>query len=170
MLAWEGASAAQAKNSGPCRWGCIIALHGRGPHCADKMTDRPPRYTTTRARIALAARFNLPYDDSDQDWEYQIADAARFREFSADYASAELTEDERISLMEILVQCVDNMAPGPEHESAWLAIRPHLLAQASLHWTTVEYWSLLDQPDLEADGLFAVSEKMRDVWREINPG
>lgn len=55
------------------------------------MTDKNLNFPSTEARRALAKRFDLPYADEMQDWEWEIADASRFEEFSAAYSLAELS-------------------------------------------------------------------------------
>jgi hypothetical protein len=35
--------------------------------------------------MSLATRFGLPYHDDMQDWEWEVADSARFEEFLATY-------------------------------------------------------------------------------------
>jgi hypothetical protein len=113
----------------------------------------------TEARIALAKRFGLPYQDSMQDWEWEVADAKRFREWLDAYIGADLTDDERLSLMEMLIQCAEDMGPGPELESACLSLEPLLLARPTLHRASVEYWALVGEDDHAAQ--FAVSAAMR---------
>ena len=45
------------------------------------MSHVPERYWRFPggAMESLSARFGLPFDESMQDWEYQVADAARLR-------------------------------------------------------------------------------------------
>jgi hypothetical protein len=59
----------------------------------------------TRAAInALALRFDLPNTQGMQDWEHEVADADRIHEFIAAYQSGQLDDDERFTLMELIIQ------------------------------------------------------------------
>jgi hypothetical protein len=86
------------------------------------------RWPTTTARKALSRRFGIPLDQYSQDWEWEVADATRFDEFLAAYHDPSLSDDERVSLIEILIQCVENLCTERinvaevEHLPAWKAV------------------------------------------------
>jgi hypothetical protein len=108
------------------------------------------RWPTTAARKALASRFDLPCDPFSQDWEWEVANPSRFAEFLDAYSTGILDEDERFALMEILIQCVEDMdlhALGSSPE--WDSIATLLLAHTNLHANSIRYWSCLDDRDLE---------------------
>lgn len=118
------------------------------------------------ARRSLAARFGLPYDDNMQDWEWQVADAARFQEFLGAYRHAGLSEAECGSLTEVLIQCVEDLlAAGfrqpPGDSPEWRAVAALLREHPGLHAATVDYWSCLEEPDLAL--CFHVSALMRPL-------
>jgi hypothetical protein len=117
------------------------------------------RFPTCKARQSLAARFGLPYDSSMQDWEWEVADAARFDEFLAGYRPSELTEYELFSLMEVLVQCAEDMPNEQGFLNAWRAIEPLLRGNIGTHRATIEYWSCLGEHELAA--CFRVTPSMR---------
>jgi hypothetical protein len=71
------------------------------------------RWPTSQARMALSARFKLPYDDSMQDWEWEVADPARLSEFLGAYSCGQLTDDERFSLMESWFSVSRTSPPKP---------------------------------------------------------
>ena len=128
--------------------------------------DVPRRWPTTAARLSLASRLHLPYDPSMQDWEWEVADPARFDEFLDAYSSGGLTEDERFALMEVLIQCVEEMGlPAVGSSPQWQAVAALLLARRDLHSSSVRYWSCLDDHDLE--DCFRVTGPMRTVWQAI---
>ncbi len=125
---------------------------------------------STPARQSLATRFGLPYHDNMQDWEWEVADASRFQEFLAAYRHASLNEAERGSLMEVLIQCVEDLlAAGspqpPESLPEWQAVAALLREHPSLHAATVDYWSCLEEPDLAL--CFHVSALMRPLRAEL---
>src|SRR5258707_689671 len=97
-------------------------------------SDIPQRWTTTAARVSLASRFGLPYDHSMQDWEWEVADASRFGEFLDAYSSGSFDEDERFSLMEMLIQCVEDMdLPSVESTPQWRSAAALLRANPWVH-------------------------------------
>jgi hypothetical protein len=126
----------------------------------------PDRWVTATARRALARRFNLPDDPFSQDWAWEVADPSRFGEFLDAYVSGPLDEDERFALMEILIQCIEDMdLPSVESAPQWHSVAGLLRAHAGLHVSTVRYWSCLGDHDLE--DCFRVTEPMRAVWKLI---
>jgi hypothetical protein len=131
------------------------------------MNTIPARYPKAEARVSLAARCNLPYYDDMQDWEWEVADSARFEEFLATYCAPDLNDDERFSLMEILVQCVEDLGLSSEADSAWDKIEPLLLRAPWLHGSTIEYWACCGEVAPESQ--FNVSPHMRSLYASITP-
>lgn len=129
-------------------------------------SDIPQRWSTTAARMSLARRLGLPYEHSMQDWEWEVADASRFGEFLDAYSSGSFDEDERFSLMEVLIQCVEDMGlPSVGATPQWRSLAALLTANPWLHASSVRYWSCLDDRDLE--DCFSVSGPMRTIWEII---
>jgi hypothetical protein len=145
----------------------------------------PDRWVTTAARGALARRFNLPYDPFSQGrawevadpsrfdefltayWAWEVADPSRFDEFLTAYVADPLDEDERFALMEILIQCIEDMdLPSVESSPQWNSVAGLLRAHAGLHASSVRYWSCLGDHDLE--DCFRVTGPMRAVWEVID--
>ena len=124
----------------------------------------------TAARRSLAARIGLPNHDGMQDWEYEVADAALFPKFLEAYRQSDLNVPERISLMEMLVQCVEDLlsadATRPsESLPEWQTVTGLLLEQPNLYAATINYWSCLEEPD---PGMcFAVSTPMRALRADL---
>jgi hypothetical protein len=121
---------------------------------------------STSAREALAARFGLEYSDRMQDWEWEVADVDRFGEFLDAYCSATLPDEQRASLMEMLIQCVEEMDEPSKFASSWSAIEPLLITRAGLHRPSIAYWAKLGEIDPVAK--FRVSPAMRRVWTAIS--
>ncbi|WP_093195206.1 hypothetical protein [Variovorax sp. YR750] len=128
--------------------------------------DWPVRSPTCAARRELAARFALPFAEDMQDWEWEVADAARFDELISVYCSANLNDDERFSLMEMLIQCAEDMELQSNYTAAWSTIEPLLLSRPDLHRSTVAYWACLRGTEPEAQ--FRVSKNMHKVWSVIS--
>src|SRR5262245_56316222 len=85
-----------------------------------------------------------------RDWEWDVADPSRFEKFLDAYSSGGLTDDERFALMEVLIQCVEEMGlPAVGSSPQWQAVASRLLAHPELHASSVRYWSCLNGHDLE---------------------
>jgi len=117
------------------------------------------------ARLALAARFGLPYADQMQDWEWEVADAGRFDEFLGVYRDFNLLDEQRVSLMEMLVQCVEEIESASDFSASWSAIEPLLVARAVLHRPTIAYWSC--PSEAAPEDCFRVSPFMRRLWNLV---
>jgi len=117
-------------------------------------------YPTTAARKAMAARFSLPYDDAMQDWEWEVANADEFERYLAAYTPA-MPSDQRFSLMEMLVQCVEDSKDEALFSIRWARIRPLLVNHITLHAPTIAYWACGEEGGL--DSAFRVSRPMREL-------
>jgi hypothetical protein len=113
----------------------------------------------------------LTIDPHSQDWEWEVAAPGQFDRWLAVYGSTALTDAERFSLMEMLVQCVEEMASAHgsggqvEELPEWQALAAVLRANPRLHASTICYWSVLGRD--ETDEQFRVSVPMRRVWADV---
>jgi hypothetical protein len=138
-------------------------------------TDFPEqlrRHPTREGREALASRLGMTIDPHSQDWEWEIADVRHFDRWLALYEAADLSEDERFSLMEMLIQGVDDLSSSdPDHEieveqlPEWLAVAALLRRRPQLHASSIAYWSVFEAE--QPDELFRVSGAMRRLWTEV---
>lgn len=117
------------------------------------------------ARRALAKRLGLHYDDAMQDWEREVADAERFDDLLRVYSRDDLSSDELGSLMEMLIQCAEDLHGTPAGPAAWSAIEPWLISRRALHGGTIAYWAREDES--EPESLFGVSGAMRRVRKRV---
>ena len=104
------------------------------------------RFPTAAAIASLAARFDLPNDPDMQDWEWEVADSGRIDEFLAVLESADLTDDERFTLMETVVQSFEDSPAQPEADPRWVRVLDLIERRIALHIHSVWYWA-----DLEND-------------------
>ena len=139
----------------------------------EEVPDDLRRYPTKDGREALAARLGLTIDPYSQDWEWEVAEPENFETWLALYRDAPLSDDERFSLMEMLIQCVEDMvsAQGPPEEveqlPQWQAVATLLQANPQLHASSIAYWSAFDHDNPEE--AFRVSFPMRRVWTAVKP-
>jgi len=104
------------------------------------------RFPTTEARVRLAQLLDLQYHGSMQDWEWEVADPKRIGEFLQLYESNELSENEQFSLMEVIIQSVEDSEAGPS-SGEWKRILQLLDERIMLHSYSVWYWAMPDDED-----------------------
>ena len=114
------------------------------------------RFPTRKAIDSLAKRFKLPNTIEMQDWEWEVADSDRIDEFISAYESGQLDDDEKFTLMEIIIQSFEELESSLSIEPRWWKILNIIENNIELHIYSVWYWS-----DLENDN-------EDDQWK-VNP-
>src|SRR4051812_17349024 len=102
------------------------------------------RFPTAAAIDALAKRFGFPNSPQMQDWPWEVADAERIDEFLDAYDSAGLSDDERFTLMEIILQSFEDLGQGRGFDARWQRALDVLDPSIDLHAYSVWYWSDLE--------------------------
>jgi hypothetical protein len=126
-------------------------------------TDLPAhlqRHPTRAAVDRLAVRLGLPNEPGMQDWEWEVADAERLDEFFALYGDPELSEDDRFTLMETIIQSCENLGDALDEDRRWAEVRTLLEKNIDLHISSVWYWAALDTT---LDDAWRVSPFMRGL-------
>lgn len=111
------------------------------------------RFPTAKAITSLAERFGLPNADLMQDWEWEVADPLRKDEFFHAYMHGGLSDDERFTIMETIIQSFEEDDVALESNRQWERVLTAIEDNLDLHIYTVWYWS-----DLE-------NENIDDIWR-----
>ena len=111
----------------------------------------------------LASFLNLPLPGPfSQDWELEVADSTRVREFLEAYDSDSLNHDHRYMLIQTILEsyrcAVDEGLARPED---WETISYYLNRDRPIHEDTIRYWAMLDEPDLE--NCFAITPLIRTL-------
>ena len=114
------------------------------------------RFPTRKAIDSLAKRFKLPNTLEMQDWEWEVADSDRIDEFISAYESGQLDDDEKFTMMEIIIQSFEEFESSLSIEPRWKKILNIIENNIELHIYSVWYWS-----DLENDN-------EDDQWK-VNP-
>ena len=122
------------------------------------------RFPTNEARQSLADRFDLPYTLQMQDWEWDVADSKRIKEFMEVYKSGELSEDERFALMETIIQSFADLEQPLDKNKEWQEVIKLIESNLDLHIYTVWYWS--DEENNEPDDQWSVAPSMREILNE----
>jgi hypothetical protein len=119
------------------------------------------RYPTGAAIDSLAKRFNLRNDPGMQDWEYEVSDPDRVDEFISAYESGELTDDERFTLMETILDSLRG-ATNLESDPRLQKVLGFLDENIALHIRTVCYWSIINEDDEDESEIDLLAPKYRD--------
>ncbi|MFK8013468.1 MAG: hypothetical protein AB8B80_15625 [Marinicellaceae bacterium] len=101
------------------------------------------RFWTKDSMESLAEKFQLPYDISDQDWPWQVSDSTRLTEFIKSYKHDGLTDDEKFTLMDLILQSFEDLdsVEDLQENKRWLEINEILNQNIELHIYTVWYWA-----------------------------
>ena len=111
------------------------------------------RFSTRDSITSLAKRLNVPNDPAMQDWAWEIADSTRINEYIELYNSDALDDDERFTLMEIIIQSFADLDTNLEDDSRWRLILDSLDRNIQLHAHSICYWAA------DADGV-----QVNDGW------
>ncbi len=111
--------------------------------------ERHWRFPTREAIDSLARRFRLANRPDMQDWEREVADPLRADEFVAAYKALCLTDDEKFTLMEIILQSFEEGTRALANDPVWQEVLRLIEQNVALHIYSVWYWSCgdVDLPD-----------------------
>jgi hypothetical protein len=109
-----------------------------------------------QSRKNLAHKLNLNFDESMQDWEYEIADYKRLNDFLNEYEKTTTTESEKQSLMEIIIDSLNDLLLD-EDEATFNQYLPKTISliktHKAIHVGSLAYWTRG----------FAISEILRAI-------
>jgi hypothetical protein len=120
------------------------------------------RHPTRAAIDRLSDCFGLVLDHYMQDWEIECADPTRVREFLDFYAAGTANDDERFTLMAMILGSFEEYHGLHEPDSAiWERIRSVLTADIDLHRDQIEYYQCLDAESEEEH--FPITKLIRQI-------
>ena len=119
------------------------------------------RHPTRAAIDRLAEYFDLPNHPSMQDWEIEVADPARCAEFLSAYESLELNDDEKFTLMWMILESFDELETPLDANSDWQRALFHVESDIFIHIGTVWFWSALDATS--EDEMMQITPYMREI-------
>jgi hypothetical protein len=98
-----------------------------------KIIEPECRYPTKAAIEKLAATFKLPNTPDMQDWEWEVADPNRIKEFLNEYKNEKLLDDERFTLLEMLLQSFDESDLDLNNNNNWKELLELIRNNYKLH-------------------------------------
>ena len=124
------------------------------------LQDLPPqRWETAAARQQVASKLGLPYADVMQDWPWEVASSEHLDDYRQLYTSA--SDDERVVLMEMLLQATTDLEEPAAFEHAWHHVRGLLDRNPALHAWSVHYWCCWGT---SAEAGFEITPHLRTWW------
>lgn len=85
------------------------------------------RCPTKKAIKSLATRFGFRYSDNMQDWEWEVADYAQIDKIIETYKCNKLSDDERFTLMETIIQSMEDLGLALKFNEKWSKVLINLI-------------------------------------------
>lgn len=124
-------------------------------------------YGSGEAKEKFSTLFDLGARGDEQDWEVQLADPSKLTAFLDCYERCDLSEDEKITLMLLIIASFDDYLYRTAPGAIGKRIKALLTTDIHLHSATVEYWASWD---VEEEDSFACSPLMRAISLETRDG
>lgn len=123
------------------------------------------RHPTKEAIEKLANTFSLPNHSGMQDWEYEVADPNRILEFFSEYKNGKLTDDEKFTLLEVLLQSFEESEIELNESKTWLELLKLIQLNFRIHKYSIWYWSVYDaEADCEK---WRITPFMREIYEKL---
>lgn len=125
------------------------------------------RYTTKETIESLCKKLKLPKPhEYSQDWEDEVMDSQRIEEFIEYYQKETMNEDEKFTLMVIIINsCDDALSNGSLDMESWKKVKAFLINDRDIHKETIDYWSAEEIEDVE--DCFIITPLIREIKKEI---
>ncbi|MCZ8023688.1 MAG: hypothetical protein O9294_18160 [Cytophagales bacterium] len=127
------------------------------------MNEPKFRLSTKEAIESLASELNLPYEQSMQDWAYEVANPDDIESYIKHY-STKLDEDKKFVLMEIIIQAINDQKSDKHLFQYWNIVKPLIIEDFTVHEYTIYYWSCLESD--ESDDFWNITPLMREIWKQ----
>lgn len=122
------------------------------------------RYPTAAAIERLSADLGLA--KVGQDWEIEAADSHRVKEFLDYYDTRQLNDDERLTLMSLIIASFDEQLYAGEDDVLQDRIVARLIEKFDVLNYLVQYWALPDETDeAVADDAFIFTPIARQIMQ-----
>ena len=116
-----------------------------------KNLEQYTRYPKGKSEKKLSGRLGLYWDESIQDWELIVSDSKRISEFLKVYQTELKDDDDKFTLMGLIVSSFDDGINKADAEmlELWEICKTILKKECFLHFSIIEYWSFLEEKDIE---------------------
>lgn len=126
---------------------------------------------TKKAIESVSLKLDLPFKGIEQDWEVELADSKRVKEFVSFYKGLSLSLDEKMALMALILASYDDYLEENDigKNEFWDEIRFLLRSEEELFRELLNYWSL--DGEIDPENYFKITplaRSIRDSYREGN--
>ncbi len=116
---------------------------------------------TKEAIESLAKELNLPYDQSMQDWSYEIANP-EYIELYIEHYNKTLDENKKFILMEIILQALNDQIDNKYLLKYWILLKEILIKDFEIHEYTIFYWSCIESQNYE--DTWTITPFIKEIW------
>lgn len=111
----------------------------------------------------LSKELSLPFTGIEQDWDIEMANSSRISEFLKFYQQNNLSTDEKVAIMSLILASYENFLNENDLEIdyRWNEIKTILESEKSIFIDLVAYWSLRNE--IKEDNFFQITPLMRNV-------
>lgn len=111
----------------------------------------------------LSKELLLPYTGIEQDWDIEMADSNRINDFLKFYQQNDLSVDEKIAVMSLILASYEDFLNENDLEidNRWKDVSPILETERVIFVDLINYWSLSNE--VEEDNLFRITPLMRKI-------
>jgi len=121
------------------------------------------RYSTIEAILKIAKELQLEYNSGMQDWEWEIANPKHIEKYIKYYKNL-ADEDEKFTLMEIIIQALTDQEEEEKLKKHWIEVEKILKVNFEVHEYSIYYWSCFENDKIE--DCWQITPYMRSLWKE----
>lgn len=124
-------------------------------------------YVTKESMESLIKNYGLPEcDEFSQDWEYEIADSSKVKDYVSIYENEDLNNEEKFTLMIVIIGSFEDMINVHGFDKKiWKKIKNMLIEDIGIHKNTIIYWASCDN---EIEDSFSIAPNMREIIKKNN--
>jgi hypothetical protein len=111
----------------------------------------------------LSKDLSLSFTGIEQDWDLEMANSKRIKEFLIFYKQNDLTIDKKVALMSLILSSYDDFLNenNLEIDDKWEEIKQILEIEKIIFVDLINYWELNN--DIEKDNLYRITPLIRKI-------
>lgn len=109
----------------------------------------------------LNAELRLPATGDEQDWDVELANPKRIREFIAFYEGNILDDEVKRALMALILASLEDLSHSSKIDDVWKKVKDLICANYDLHKESVDYWALVNE--INSEDVFLITKLMRSL-------
>lgn len=124
------------------------------------------RYSNSTSEKKLSERLGIYWSNDMQDWGLISSDYGRISDFLKVYQNELKDDDDKFALMQLIISSFDDGISSADSQELknWNICKTILTKECYLHYSIIEYWSLLDN---EIENTFSITPFIREIWKDV---